>query len=392
MDRRVGECDQGLDPSVTRVGDAGGGASAAIAPDVAAVRRANLQPEDLPVDQQVPELIQGSERKLPQALPDVWVIMKRLPEAVAAARQALLAYNDPPKLFVRDGDLVCLDIIDGRAPLIRTLSPSDLRCELTYAANWYEMGDAGVRPIYPPSLVVHQLMREAAQWAPPLCDVVGVPVVGRDGRLLLESGYHAREHLYYQPDHLPLPPISPRPAAEHVAEARTLLCDELLGDFAFVSDSHVAAAVASMLVPFVRRCIDGPTPLHLFDSPQAGTGKTLLADVVCFPALGRAPAANTEIANGDDLRKWVTAMALAGERVVLIDNVNARLKGSALAAALTKVEWSDRVVGTSRLARGALSCLWLATGNNVTTTPELVATPDVTAHLELKHLGVERRP
>jgi hypothetical protein len=144
-----------------------------------------------------------------------------------------------------------------------------------------------------------------------------------------------------------------------------------LGQFPFLTSSHLAAAVAAMIVPFIRRRIAGPTPMHLIHAAEPGTGKTLLADVLCIPALGREPAANTEIANGDDLRKWVTAMAVAGEEVVLIDNINARLGGSALAAALTKVEWADRVVGTSRLSKGILRPLWLATGNNVTMSPEL---------------------
>ena len=54
-------------------------------------------------------------------------------------------------------------------------------------------------------------------------------------------------------------------------------------------------------------------------------------------------------------------MAVAGEPVVLIDNINARLRGAALSSVLTKVEWSDRIVGTSRLARGSMRSLWLAT-------------------------------
>jgi hypothetical protein len=156
-----------------------------------------------------------------------------------------------------------------------------------------------------------------------------------------------------------------------VAEARRLICDELLGGFPFAGPGDRAAAVVPVILPFVRHLIDGATPLHLFDSPQPGSGKTLLADVVAIPALGKEPAATTEVANADDLRKWVTAMAVAGEPVVLIDNVNARLGGSALAAALTKIEWSDRIVGTSRLAKEAMRCLWLATGNNVATTGEL---------------------
>jgi putative DNA primase/helicase len=87
--------------------------------------------------------------------------------------------------------------------------------------------------------------------------------------------------------------------------------------------------------------------------------------------LGKEPPANTEIANGDDLRKWLTSTVLAEQPVVLLDNVNARLGGSALAAALTKIDWADRILGTSRLARGTINCLWLATGNNLTMTVEL---------------------
>ena len=194
---------------------------------------------------------------------------------------------------------------------------------------------------------------------------------GRNWRLLQEPGYHVEDQLLYLPDHEPIPAIATQPSDEELARARSLLCDELLGQFPFKDCSQRAAAVAAAIVPFVRNRIEGSTPLHLIDSPGPGTGKTLLADVVSIPALGREPAANTEIASADDLRKWVTAMALSGEEVILIDNINAKLRGSALAAALTKVQWCDRIVGTSRLARGAMRSLWLATGNNVTVSPEI---------------------
>ena len=36
--------------------------------------------------------------------------------------------------------------------------------------------------------------------------------------------------------------------------------------------------MAAVLHPFVRPMISGPTPIHLFDKPQSGTGATLLAD------------------------------------------------------------------------------------------------------------------
>ena len=305
------------------------------------------------------------------ATPIITVANKCLPEAVAAARDSVIAYNTPPTLFQHRGELVRLAVAHQGGPTIQPLNAADLQVELTYAARWFERSNRGVKPIYPPMLVVHDLLRRSAGWAPPLRDVIRVPVFGNDWRLLSDPGYHPADELFYHPDHAPLSSVSMVPEDEEIVEATRLLVEELLGQFPFASPSHRAAALAAMLVPFVRHRIDGATPLHLFDSPQPGTGKTLLADVVSIPALGREPAANTEIASADDLRKWVTSMAVAGEQVVLIDNVNARLRGSALAAALTKVEWCDRIVGTSRLARGRMRCLWLATGNNVATSGEI---------------------
>lgn len=297
---------------------------------------------------------------------NIVLVMKRLPEA----REALVAHNNPPRIFERNGDLVILrQSADGQS--LMPLSISDLQCELAYAARWYEQGEKDLKPVFPPSLVVRDLMRKASEWAPVLRDIVHVPVFGKDWRLLQEPGYHKADQLLYVPDHGSIPSVGTHPTRAQVRRARGLLFDELLGQFPFNDCSQRAAVIAAAIVPFVRGRIEGSTPLHLIDSPGPGTGKTLLADVVSILALGREPAANTEIASADDLRKWVTAMALSGEEVILIDNINDKLHGSALAAALTKVQWCDRIVGTSRLARGVMRSLWLATGNNVTVSPEI---------------------
>jgi hypothetical protein len=317
--------------------------------------------------------------------PKVIVTMKNIPEAVAAAEEALTAYNNPPRLFYRDGELVALKPPFG----LTQVNPKDLSCELGHAARWFEQTDDKVKPIYPPGLIVHDVLRRALRWAPPLRGVSGIPIFGTGWELLQRPGYHRWDEVVYQPNHAELPCVATEPADDEVTEARRLILEELLGDFPFRTDAGRAAAVAAMILPFIRDRIDGPTPMHAFDSPQPGTGKSLLADMVAFPALGREPAANTEIANGDDLRKWVTAMSMAGELVILIDNINARLSGAALAAALTKVEWSDRIIGTSRLARGSLRPLWLATGNNLEMTAEIsrrVVRSRLDARVERPHL------
>jgi hypothetical protein len=306
-------------------------------------------------------------------IPEVCIIAKQLPEAATSAVSAMIARNDPPQLFMHNGQLVRLPRQGQTGPEISLLPMgiADLQEELAYAARWSEMTERGTKAIYPPSLVARDVLHRAADWAPSLREVVRVPIFGENWALLDGPGYQAHDHIFFQPNHGPLPSVPQVPSETELAEARRLICEEMLGDFPFLSSSDRAAAIAPMILPFVRHRIEGPTPLHLFDSPQPGSGKTLLADVISIPAIGKEPAANTEISNADDLRKWVTAMALAGEGVVLIDNINARLKGSALAGVLTSAEWSDRIVGTSRRAKVAMRCVWLATGNNVVMSSEL---------------------
>jgi hypothetical protein len=312
---------------------------------------------------------QAQAKEPSDPLPHICVVSKMVPEAVSAAIDAISARNEPPSLFYHAGELVMLNV--QADALLYKLGTSELACELTYAARWFEETANGQRAIYPPALIVRAVLMRAAIWAPPLLGIVRNPVFGLNWELILTPGYHTADQVFYAPNHGVLCDVPQCPSEVQVQTAKQLLCDELLGDFPFLRNSDRAAAIAAMIVPFVRERLEGATPLHLIESPQPGSGKTLLADVIAVPALGEETSATTEIANGDDLRKSITSMALVGDPIFLIDNINAKLGGSALAAALTKIQWSDRIVGTSRQANVTFQPLWLATGNNVTVTPEL---------------------
>src|SRR5258708_2941891 len=132
---------------------------------------------------------------------EIVIDSKQLPEAVSAMTQALISYNDPPTLFDRDGQLVKLILGTGYFPELKILSISEFRCELAYAARWFEKSGSAVRAVYPPALVAHCLLSRREQWAPPLRAVVNLPVFGDGWKLLLEPGYHSRDQLYYQPNH-----------------------------------------------------------------------------------------------------------------------------------------------------------------------------------------------
>jgi len=70
--------------------------------------------------------------------------------------------------------------------------------------------------------------------------------------------------------------------------------------------------------------------------------------------------------NDDEFRKRITAIAVAGEPQILIDNINGTLGSASLDAALTATIWSDRILGqTAMVSNVPLYATWYATGNNV---------------------------
>jgi putative DNA primase/helicase len=138
-----------------------------------------------------------------------------------------------------------------------------------------------------------------------------------------------------------------------------------------VDPASKAHALAAMLLPFVRDLIVGPTPLHLLEAPTPGTGKGLLADVICIPATGRGATVMAEGQNDEEWRKRITASLIKGPVFILLDNLRRRLTSGSLAAALTSVTWEDRRLGVSEIITAPNRAVWLATGNNVALSDEI---------------------
>ena len=106
-------------------------------------------------------------------------------------------------------------------------------------------------------------------------------------------------------------------------------------------------------------------PLALYDAPQAGTGKTLLAEVVSIVATGRAAETFSAPNDPEEWRKKITTALSTGTNVVLIDNVIHRLDSDALCMALTATTISDRLFRTFERIVLPVKCAWIATGNNI---------------------------
>src|SRR5262249_5963383 len=123
--------------------------------------------------------------------------------------------------------------------------------------------------------------------------------------------------------------------------------------------------VASVLTPLARFAFHGPSPLFLVDANVPGAGKGLLLDCCSRTLTGERFTIATYTDDEDELRRRITSLALAGDRMVLFDNLEGRFGNAVLDAALTATSWEDRVLGGNRMARVPLFTTWYATGNNV---------------------------
>ncbi|MBD3176335.1 MAG: hypothetical protein GF320_14240 [Armatimonadia bacterium] len=312
--------------------------------------------------------------------PQIRVSNRLLEEITEEALESLVAANDPPHLYVRDGDLVLVVITENRRAMLLAAAPEHLRGLLARSASYvkYVKSKSGddtyeVRYVFPPKDVVGDLTTAMHQWVGrrgdwPVPGIVGVtecPVLRDDGSICAEIGYDPPTRLYYHPTPgLQVPPIPDAPTDAQVRAAVSQVTD-IIADFPFEDEASRANAVALMLTAVVRPAIDGPVPIALIDAPQAGTGKSLLADIVAFIATGRWAAMVGAPVREEEWAKKITSLLAGGATVIAFDNLGEMLASHSLAMALTATTVSDRLLGLSRQVELPVRATWSATGNNI---------------------------
>ncbi len=293
-------------------------------------------------------------------------------EASTLAKSALQLANLPPRYFSHGGGLARIEVDDEGRPFTRPMNPDRLRHHLARAAWYYRKDPAGkIIEARPPMDVVHDLLASPDRMWPTLRRIIGTPVLAADGTLCETVGYNPSAMAWFHPDGLAVPPVPPEPDEYEVAAAADLLL-EVVKDFPFAEEADRAHAVALMLQPFARELIDGPTPMYLIEKPTPGTGATLLATAVMWPALGREAATFTEAGNEEEWRKRITSTLRGAPEAILIENLHARVNSASLAAVLTLREWGDRLLGVSEMLRLPVRCAWVATANNPELSTEMV--------------------
>jgi putative DNA primase/helicase len=307
-----------------------------------------------------------------------------------AAMKALAAHNSPPFVFQRGRDLVRLVVVEKDAPpVFEPLGIDSLRGIMDRAACWgtecLTKNGTFRTKFGPPRLEVIRDMLALPSW-----DAAGVPRVDLvvesprflpDGRLITTPGYHAEGRIYYAPPgELADISVPDRPTADDMEWALDMLLENMLRDFVFKSQASKANALALTLLPFVRPMIAGPTPLHHIGAATEGTGKSLLATTIAYPALGREINNSPQKEDEAEWRKASTSMLMSGVSHFFIDNmynplgwddVPLPVDSGTLAMLLTAPFYCDRILGGNKEARIRIHTVFMSSGNNVFFSREL---------------------
>jgi hypothetical protein len=280
-------------------------------------------------------------------------------------QQGIDALSMHPEVFQRGGVLIRM-----AKDSITPMTPAVLTMYLSACARWSrlqrsaEEGEAPKRRnVLPPKEVVGAV-HGLGFWSGirSLNGVVHTPMLRQDGSLLVTPGYDPATGLFLVTSG-EIPQVPENPTRDDAVAALAELL-EVTCDVPFINESHRAASLATLLTLFARPAIDGPTPFTVFDAPARGSGKTLQADINGIiwtgDRLPRRPFSQKE----EELRKVITAVAIAGKAVVLFDNIKGRVESASLEAVTTGTAWEDRILQTSQDAKVKISTLWIATGNN----------------------------
>jgi hypothetical protein len=272
--------------------------------------------------------------------------------------------NTPTSLFTYGEMPARIEVNDEGTTVIAPLDTAGMVYEIAERVRPCKMVNHQKVVVPPPALLVQNYLARRQRGLPHLRGTTDVPVFAPNGELVTTAGYDVRTKLYYvRTAQLPIPDVPPSPGEADVAHAKKLLMDELLGDFPFVKKSDKAHAVVLLLEQFARALIRGPMPLHDIEAPSAGSGKDLLAHVLCVPyadGVEVSVLAGTE----EERRKQITAVAVEGRPFYLLDNIETGLDSGYLSAALTATVWRDRPLGVTKMIRLPVRWSWLMTATN----------------------------
>ena len=127
--------------------------------------------------------------------------------------------------------------------------------------------------------------------------------------------------------------------------------------------------LALMLSQFCRRLFRGMLPMGLYSANQPGSGKSLLAWLCVAPVWGM-PAGSTTPGSDDEMIKKLNSAIMSGEPYYILDDIPT-LASKTINMVATTPTIKDRKLGGNEQFHEPNYLQLYATGNNLTTTPDI---------------------
>lgn len=308
----------------------------------------------------------------PPARPLIRFVPGRIAEIVDEAEAALLKMN--PDIYQRGTMIVRTGIVSAtmaqnrRIGARRILEVGDhaLAEAMTSAANWEHLNRRSRRPtrIDAPLKIVKTYRDRVGAWKLPiLAGLINAPTLRADGSVLANPGYDPQTGLLLHKEDETFPDIPHAPTRADAVASLGLL-QELLRTFPFVDGASRAVALSAILTACIRRSL-ATAPMHAFTAPTAGSGKSMLVDLISVIVAGREAGVIAQGKTEEELEKRLGALLLAGDQVIAIDNCEAPLGGEFLCSMLTQRSVRPRILGRSEVPELPSNAFVSATGNNL---------------------------
>jgi putative DNA primase/helicase len=264
-------------------------------------------------------------------------------------------------------DVPSLVIMDGNAAM---------REELSNVADWFAPPDGRRRNktpqlSYPNELIAATLLQRRGKWTlPQYQGVLSAPTLRPDLSLLDAPGFDPATKLYLSPRAMRdvrLWSCLDRPTEADARRGLTLL-KQLFVEVPFTdADGGVSRAIGlSGLISAVVRPAMPLVPLHAFDGPQQGQGKSFVVTMISVITTG-LPCAVVTQREGDraEIDKIIDTLLINGRSIIAIDNVIGELHSTKLSAALTETRVEVRFLGLNRSAEIDHAATFFASGNHM---------------------------
>jgi hypothetical protein len=232
-----------------------------------------------------------------------------------------------------------------------------------------DTGDGTRDPV--PEAVSKYVLEQAYTELPQSPEIIYTPLFTGAGDLVMTPGYKPSLNMIMASQDM-IVDVPENPTADDVAEAVAFLRDEVLSDFPFLDHDlkgeerrapSEANCLAMLITPFMRRMINGCTPVFFVAKPTPGTGGTLLGKLpmLIFDGNESAPMRYTQ--NEEEMQKALLSAILETRSHLFFDDV-LDFNNRSLLQSITAQEIGGRLLGSTRNVSRPNTFNWIGTGNN----------------------------